>query len=122
MGWLDKYQTGGPILKTPSSFIESARDQREHPEKYEQYRMGHKDPNWTPQPGTVEYIPIESFALPGTPVIKGIGKLGNLTVDAINPLSGIRKVDLYNRKSLSETYFKEGKIQPLKQTLDIFLC
>ena len=41
--------------------------------------------------GTGEATPIypETLLFPGTPAIRGIGKLGNIAVDAANPLSGL---------------------------------
>lgn len=43
-----------------------------------------------PASGRADYVPVEAMMLPGTPVIKGLGKVGNFVLDAINPLSGMR--------------------------------
>lgn len=50
--------------------------------------------------GEAEYIPMESLILPSTLTIKGIGKLGNFIVDAMNPLSGMRGIDDITPKKL----------------------
>jgi hypothetical protein len=40
--------------------------------------------------GIADYVPVEAALLPGTPAIKGLGKLGNFALDALNPLAGMR--------------------------------
>lgn len=39
--------------------------------------------------GTADYVPLETAFLPGTPVVKGLGKVGNVLLDAVNPLAGM---------------------------------
>ena len=43
--------------------------------------------------GTGEATPVypEVALFPGSPVIKGLGKIGNLALDVVNPLSGLRR-------------------------------
>jgi hypothetical protein len=48
--------------------------------------------NSPPASGQADYVPIEALALPGTPAIKGIGKLANMAIDAINPVAGIGSI------------------------------
>jgi len=61
-----------------------------------------------PAAGTAEYVPIEAMLLPGTPMIKGLGKTGNFIVDLLNPTAGMGKRPglnkFYNpgRKTVSE--------------------
>ncbi len=55
--------------------------------------------------GTADYVPVESMLLPGTPVIKGLGKATNFAIDALNPLAGMRGL-----KSAPKTPFKWEQI------------
>jgi len=41
--------------------------------------------------GTAEYVPVGVLALPGTPAIRGLGKVGNFIIDAVNPIAGMGK-------------------------------
>lgn len=42
--------------------------------------------------GTADYVPLETAFLPGTPIVKGLGKVGNVLLDAVNPLAGMRNL------------------------------
>lgn len=84
-------QTGGP-LRTPSSFIEFARNRDEYPAVP---RIGEPDPNFVPQPGTAEYVPVEfDIASMAVPILKA-GKVAKLAKAAkvvdtpLNPYSRI---------------------------------
>ena len=92
-------------LSTPSSFtkfsqnFDQKKDQQENPQNYawgntpttpeQKQKIFMANP---PASGRTDYVPIEALALPGTPVIKGIGKLANLAIDVINPISGLGKL------------------------------
>lgn len=39
--------------------------------------------------GVAEYVPLETAFLPGTPVVKGLSKVGNFALDVLNPLAGM---------------------------------
>ena len=41
--------------------------------------------------GEAEPVYPEALLLPGTPIIKGLGKIGNAVVDAVNPIGGMGK-------------------------------
>ena len=58
-----------------------------------------KERGYTTGTGRTEPVYPEVALFPGTPVIKGLGKVGNIALDALNPVSGL----------LSNTY----KINPL---------
>ena len=44
---------------------------------------------WLASKGIAEYVPIESALLPATPIVRGLGKFGNMALDAVNPLGGM---------------------------------
>jgi len=79
--------TTGRVVSTPESREKERREKivAKDPSKYsvEDYKKGIQEP-------ATEYVPIESLLLPGTPAIKGLGKVGNFVLDAFNPVSGMR--------------------------------
>lgn len=80
--------TTGRVISTPETREKERREKiiAKNPSKYniEDYKKGIQEPQ-------TEYVPIEAILLPSTPYIKGLGKLGNVLVDAANPLSGVGK-------------------------------
>ena len=108
-GWLDKYQGGEEVhpnsvnTKPSLAFVKPFLDQQKAAEEYinnstgttQKQRADQASINpYTSKPyatGEATYVPIESLLLPGTPIIKGLGKVGNMAVDAVNPLGGLGK-------------------------------
>lgn len=100
-------------LRTPSTFkayaktFDQKKDQQENPQNYgwtsEQYKNLTKeqklkmltsgDKRFIPASGAIEKdvtpeMIAGAFLLPATPLVRGIGKVGNFIVDAMNPLAG----------------------------------
>lgn len=89
-----------------------------NPNKYniEDYKAGHQEPG-------LESIPLEVMLLPGTPVIKGLGKLGNFALDAINPLQGMRNIGkstgkLNLNKEIKNIFSDEDQMEKLRQLVN----
>jgi hypothetical protein len=80
--------TLGKVLSKTGAKDNRAKYLAKNPNKYniEDYKQGHQEAGLEP-------IPLEAMLLPGTPVIKGLGKLGNFALDAMNPLQGMRNIN-----------------------------
>jgi hypothetical protein len=87
------------------------------------------DKRFIPKSGAIEqdFTPemiAGTLLLPATPAINGIGKVGNLVVDALNPLAGMRNASISTvtketsnkvkttLKNMKETISYESKIIP----------
>lgn len=102
-GWLSKYAQDGEEI--PSPFLKHEfRAPTQEDELIRKATIANKPNTPTPeefraqvasqypQSGQADYFPLEALALPGTPAIKGIGKLANLAIDALNPVAGMRNI------------------------------
>ena len=137
--YMDKYQAGGQnnaAYPIPKKFVAEFNKQQAAAEEYTRKSTGKTlkerqsargiNP-YTSKPfatGEAEYFPIESAILPGTPMVKGIGKVANLALDAMNPMAGMRSPGQYyddvTRQALDRSYMSKISINNKNKEIDKF--
>jgi hypothetical protein len=80
--YYEEYKTSPEYAELEQNY-QKARD--------EAARNRHMYAQMHPASGAAEYVPFWSMLLPGTPAVKGLGKVGNFALDALNPIGGMGK-------------------------------